>query len=122
MRVLCVDCKKAYTPDIAEVKALTAVYGREYDAAGNLEANVGRLFQPVGCERCNNTGFSGRAGIHELLPATANVKQAITSGQTMTEIRDKALADGMRTLKMDGIRRVIAGQTTMAEVLKVCID
>ena len=40
----------------------------------------------------------------------------------MTAIRDKALADGMRTLKMDGIRRVIAGQTTMAEVLKVCID
>ena len=122
VRVLCADCKKDYAPDTAEVEALTAVCGREYAAASNLKANASRLFQPVGCERCNNTGFRGRVGIHELLPATATVKQAITSGQTMTTIRDKALADGMRTLKMDGIRRVIAGQTTMAEVLKVCID
>ena len=122
VRVLCADCKKDYAPDTAEIETLTAVYGREYAADSNLKANASRLFQPVGCERCNNTGFKGRVGIHELLPATATVKQAITSGQTMTEIRDKALADGMRTLKMDGIRRVIAGQTTMAEVLKVCID
>lgn len=122
VRVLCADCKKDYAPDTAEIETLTTVCGREYAAACNLEGNVGRLFRPVGCERCSNTGFRNRVGIHELLPATATVKQAITSGQTMTAIRDKALADGMRTLKMDGIRRVIAGQTTMAEVLKVCID
>ncbi len=122
VRVLCADCKKSYTPDTAEVEALATAYGREYVDANFAEGNVGRLFRPVGCERCDKTGFRGRVAIHELLSATATVKQAITSGQTMTEIRDKALAAGMRTLKMDGIRRILAGQTTMAEVLKVCID
>ena len=61
-------------------------------------------------------------GLHELLPATPEVKQVISSGRNVTEIRDQALAAGMRSLKMDGVRRVIKGQTTLAEVLKVCID
>jgi type II secretory ATPase GspE/PulE/Tfp pilus assembly ATPase PilB-like protein len=56
------------------------------------------------------------------LSATPAVKEAIASSRHMGEIRDLALADGLRTLKMDGIRRVVAGQTTLAEVLKVCID
>lgn len=61
-------------------------------------------------------------GLHELLPATPEVKQVISSGRNVMEIRNQALAAGMRSLKMDGVRRVIKGQTTLAEVLKVCID
>ena len=122
VRVLCGECKSAYSPNDAEVKAMTRACGQEYAAACGLEAAPGRLFRPVGCERCSSTGFRGRVGIHELLAGTPSVKEAIASNQHMTAIRDLALTDGMRTLKMDGIRRVVAGQTTLAEVMRVCID
>jgi type II secretory ATPase GspE/PulE/Tfp pilus assembly ATPase PilB-like protein len=122
VRVLCMDCKKAYAPDTAEIQKMTAACGTNYVDACGLEGEVEELFAPVGCDRCSHTGFRGRAGIHELLPATAAVKEAIASNRNISSIRDLALADGMRTLKMDGIRRVTAGQTTIAEVLKVCID
>ncbi len=122
VRVLCDACKKEYAPDAAELDTLAAACHREHLAACGLDGSVDRLFHPVGCDRCVKTGFRGRAGIHELLRGTPAVKQAITAGKTMTELRDTALADGMGTLKMDGIRRVIAGQTTLSEVLKVCID
>jgi type II secretory ATPase GspE/PulE/Tfp pilus assembly ATPase PilB-like protein len=122
LRILCKNCKASYMPDSAEIEALTRACGREYSAACGLEDEPIQLFRPVGCEHCSKTGFRGRIGIHELLPATSAVKQAIATNQTMAALRNLALADGMRTLKMDGIRRVIAGQTTLSEVLKVCID
>lgn len=122
VRVLCPDCKTGYKPDDSEIEALTAACGREYASSCGLENNIETLFRSKGCEECSNTGFRGRRGLYELLPATPEVKQAIFSGQPMSAIRAQALADGMRTLKMDGIRRVINGQTTLAEVMKVCID
>jgi type II secretory ATPase GspE/PulE/Tfp pilus assembly ATPase PilB-like protein len=122
VRVLCAECRARYVPDDGEIDALAVACGRAHAAACHLDEPVTHLFRPVGCEACSGTGFRGRMGIHELLAATPAVKQAISTGQAMTVIRDQALADGMSTLKMDGIRRIIAGQTTLAEVLKVCID
>ena len=122
VRVLCDDCKSEYKPDAAELESLTVACGRAYTDACGLEEDIRTLFRPQGCEACSQTGFRGRMGLHELLPATPAVKQVISSGRNVTEIRDQALADGMRSLKMDGVRRVIKGQTTLAEVLKVCID
>ncbi len=115
VRVLCKDCKEEYEPDISEVEALVSAQGSE------LKGGVKKLFRAVGCEKCNRIGFRGRVGIHELLPATVAVKQAIIERQPISVIREQALVDGMYTLKMDGIRRVLKGQTTIAEVLKVCI-
>lgn len=122
VRVLCPECKQEYAPDPEELAKLTAACGQDYSDACGLDGDIGKLYGPKGCEHCSGTGFRGRMGLHELLPATPEVKQAISSGQPMATIRDRALADGMRTLKMDGIRRVIKGQTTLAEVMKVCID
>ncbi|MFH1984449.1 MAG: ATPase, T2SS/T4P/T4SS family [Pseudomonadota bacterium] len=122
VRVLCPECKEATAPDDGEIEALKVACGREHAAACHLEDPIETLYRPVGCPRCSNLGFRGRAGIHELLQATPAVKQAIGTGSPMTVIRDAAMADGMATLKMDGIRRIVAGQTTLAEVLKVCID
>jgi len=122
VRALCPECKAEYKPEVAEIEALTVACGREYADACGLADDVEALFHPRGCRHCSNTGFRGRMGLHELLPATPEVKQAISSGQNVTAIRDQALAAGMRSLKMDGVRRVIKGQTTLAEVLKVCID
>jgi len=122
VRVLCKECKKAYAPDAGDIDALKVACGREYASACHLDDPIERLYRPVGCPACSNLGYRGRAGIHELLRGTPAVKQTISTGQPMTAIRDQALTDGMATLKMDGIRRVVAGQTTLAEVLKVCID
>jgi len=122
VRVLCDACKSAYTPDAAELESLTVACGRAYTDACGLGEDIDTLFRPQGCEVCSQTGFRGRMGLHELLPATPEVKQVISSGQNVTKIRDQALAAGMRSLKMDGVRRVIKGQTTLSEVLKVCIE
>ena len=122
VRVLCPECKQAYTPDAEELDKLTAACGADYADACGLDGGDVTLFHPQGCENCSRTGFKGRMGLHELLQGTPDVKQAISSGQPMTTIRDRALAGGMRTLRMDGIRRVVKGQTTLAEVLKVSID
>ncbi len=122
VRVLCPDCKEAYAPEPGEIDALKVACGREHAAACHLEDPVETLYRPVGWGKCSKLGYRGRAGIHELLHGTPGVKATITAGKAMTAIRDQAMADGMATLKMDGIRRVVAGQTTLAEVLKVCID
>ena len=122
VRVLCAECKIRYVPDPGEIDGLKLACGREHAAACHLEDPIEMLCRPVGCPQCSNLGFRGRAGIHELLQATPAVKQAIGTGKPMAVIRDQALAGGMATLKMDGIRRIVAGKTTLAEVLKVCID
>lgn len=122
VRILCPECKKGYTPNSEELAKLTMACRQDYADACGMGGEIGRLYGPKGCEHCSITGFKGRMGLHELLPATPDVKQAISSGKPMTTIRDLALADGMRTLKMDGVRRVIKGQTILAEVMKVCID
>lgn len=122
VRVLCPNCKKAYQPDQSELEALTTACGIDYVDACSLDKGIDVLYESVGCEHCSHTGFRGRAGLHELLRPTEEVKAAITSGLPVAQLRKLALAGGMRTLRMDGVRRVVAGQTTLAEVLKVCID
>jgi type II secretory ATPase GspE/PulE/Tfp pilus assembly ATPase PilB-like protein len=122
VRLLCSDCKEAYSPGDEEIEALKVACGREHADVCLLNDPIETLYRPKGCPQCSNLGFRGRAGIHELLRATPAVKQTISAGQHISAIRDQALKDGMSTLKMDGIRRVVAGQTTLAEVLKVCID
>ena len=74
------------------------------------------LYQPVGCEACGGSGYRGRAGIHELMTVTRELREMIQSGRRAAELQRQALADGMRTLRQDGIEKVLAGVTTLAEV------
>ncbi|RCS58673.1 pilus assembly protein PilB [Parvibium lacunae] len=69
-----------------------------------------------GCEECNHTGLKGRLGIHELLQNSRAVKRLIQKGARAEEIQAQALLDGMRTLKQDGIEKVLQGLTTLEEV------
>ncbi len=123
MRTLCKNCKETYHPDKSEYEALV----REYDEKW-FKKNVNipysdelMLYRPVGCEQCNNTGYRGRMGIHELLVATDVIKSLITSRAPMSEIRDQAVAEGMTTLKQDGIEKIFDGHCDLLEVRKVCI-
>jgi type II secretory ATPase GspE/PulE/Tfp pilus assembly ATPase PilB-like protein len=70
----------------------------------------------VGCEHCNQTGYRGRAGIHELMLVTPGLRHLIQSGTRADDLRAHAFGDGLRTLRQDGIEKVLAGVTTIEEV------
>ena len=76
---------------------------------------------PVGCEVCSGTGYKGRVGLHELLVGSDMVKKHIQEHARVAEIVATALAEGMRTLKQDGIEKVLQGVTDMKQVRAVCI-
>jgi type II secretory ATPase GspE/PulE/Tfp pilus assembly ATPase PilB-like protein len=74
------------------------------------------LYRSVGCNHCDNTGYRGRAGIHELLTVTRSMRGHIQTGTRSDELQRAALGDGMRTLRQDGIEKVLAGITSIEEV------
>ncbi|CAM3837646.1 GspE/PulE family protein [Roseateles saccharophilus] len=78
----------------------------------------GRLmkFTSPGCPTCGSSGFKGRAGLHELLTVSRNLRRLIQTGARAEEIHNAALAEGMRSLRQDGIVKVLQGVTTLAEV------
>ena len=79
----------------------------------------GTICEPVGCEACHGTGYSGRTGIYEILTVTDEIRQMVVERKTSGEIKEYAVAHGMHTLRMDGWRKVLAGITTLEEVLRV---
>ncbi|MES2759473.1 MAG: GspE/PulE family protein [Pseudomonadota bacterium] len=140
-RRLCVHCRRPYLASEQEVDSLLAEYcGEIRPAASGQEAqarkelarrhwteryadSAGRftLYQPVGCAHCNK-GYKGRIGLHELMIATDRVKHMLQERARVTELLTAALDDGMLTLKMDGIEKVLAGATDMKQVRTVCIN
>ena len=79
------------------------------------------LYRVRGCPTCMNTGYKGRIGLHELLVATDAVKELVQARAKVPQILAVALSEGMRTLKMDGIEKVLQGYTDMLQVRSVCI-
>ncbi len=138
---LCKNCKEAYHPDDVEIRRLLTEYVEELtntvawkaDPDGSREkilqewraryAKDGQftLYRAKGCEACSDTGYKGRLGLHELLVGTDPVKKLIQEKSRVAEILACALNEGMRTLKMDGIEKVLQGTTDMAQVRAVCI-
>ncbi len=123
VRTLCKNCKKPFNPTKSEYDELV----REYDPE-LFKANLNipytsdlTLYKPEGCDVCNNTGYRGRMGIHELLMGTDRIKEMIQTRATMAEIRDHAISEGMTTLKQDGIEKIFEGHADLIEVRKVCI-
>ncbi len=120
---LCKDCKKEYHPARAEYDDLVREYGPE-DFTRNVNipyTNDLVLFKANGCDSCNNSGYRGRMGLHELLMGTDEIKRLIQNKARGEEIRFQALKDGMTTLKQDGIEKVFAGHCDLLNVRKVCI-
>jgi general secretion pathway protein E/type IV pilus assembly protein PilB len=77
------------------------------------------LYRGTGCRACRNVGYRGRLGIFELLVATEQIRHMTVERCSSTVILKQALSDGMITLRQDGWRKVLAGQTTVSEVLRV---
>lgn len=123
VRTLCPDCKKPYNPTEEEFKELVREYGPE-DFERNVKVEYNSdltLMKPVGCELCNGTGYRGRMGLHELLTGTDPMKKLIQVRAEMKDIRNQAIADGMTTLKQDGIEKILLGHADLLQVRKVCI-
>ena len=108
-------------PDATEV---LADWRRRFGSPGNEGSpsdsgpTGGRLtlYKTVGCNHCSGTGYRGRAGIHELMMVTRGLRHCIQTGKRADELQRHALGDGMRTLRQDGIEKVLAGVTTIEEV------
>jgi type II secretory ATPase GspE/PulE/Tfp pilus assembly ATPase PilB-like protein len=79
-----------------------------------------RLFRAAGCSACSNTGYAGRLGLHELLAGSPAIRRLIQSRAPAESIAAQAMAEGMRTLKQDGIEKVLKGVTDISQVRAVC--
>ena len=77
-----------------------------------------RLYRGKGCKACSGTGFRGRIGIFEVLVVTESIRTAIMARANAAEIEAKAIAEGMDGMLDDGLRKVVAGETTLEEVLR----
>ena len=105
VRVLCPQCKEAYAPPQEERQLF-----------GSLSQKVSYLYRPVGCKNCDNKGYKGRTAIMELLVMDGDLDELVARRATAKELRTAALAKGFRALAEEGLRRVIDGTTSIAEV------
>ncbi len=110
VRRVCQDCKEPARPSAHELREL----GVSEQEAGDAEFFVG-----VGCEKCFQTGYRGRTGIYELMLINEEIQNLIYNRESAGTIKKVALNAGLQTLRMDGARKVLAGITTVSEVLRV---
>jgi general secretion pathway protein E len=100
--------------------------GRDYIVQSGMRrfvsADTCKIFRPIGCAACNNTGYAGRTGIHELFLLDAEMHRVIMSGADATLLHQAARRQGMVTLYEDGLRKVVQGLTSIEEVLRVTQD
>jgi len=108
VRKLCANCKQPGQITEYEMRALNL------DAAQLAKATV---MKPVGCEKCRGKGYRGRMGIFEIFVADDELRQMINRNATTLQLRHRTRELGMRTLREDGIRKVLAGLTTPEEVI-----
>ncbi len=121
VRTLC-KCKEEYHPPKEDYDEISKSYGEELFSKLNISYNDDfKLYRPKGCDECNNSGYRGRTGIHEVLVATDSIKRLIQKHASVEEIRDTAISEGMTTLLQDGISKVINGQTDFKQVYRVCM-
>jgi len=108
VRKICPDCKEPYSPTETELRTLNLT------AASLAEA---RFSKGRGCDRCRGTGYRGRAGIFEIFTVDDEIRHLINENAPVSKIRQRARDLGMRTLREDGIRKVVSGMTTPEEVI-----
>jgi type II secretory ATPase GspE/PulE/Tfp pilus assembly ATPase PilB-like protein len=135
VRRLCTDCRAPHEASQEEVDELQRDHRHAMgDAPGvpddsavlgdwlrRFGSSTGRftLYKAVGCPKCDQTGFRGRAGIHELMTVSRHIRQMIQSGARAEDLQRQGLTEGMRTLRQDGLEKVLAGVTTLDEVRAV---
>ena len=80
------------------------------------------FYQGIGCHACNFTGYRGRTAIHEIMVMTEDLRSLVLKAASAEKVRRKAREDGMRTLREDGWQKILKGDSTMEEVMRVTAD
>lgn len=116
VRRICTSCIESYPASPEIVRLIKA----QVELAGDSVANVpGTLFRGRGCNVCGNSGFQGQVGIFELFRVTESIREMILREAPISEVRKKAIEEGMRTMFEDGLVKVEKGVTTIEEILRV---
>ena len=113
VRRICPNCKREreYTQEEKEIiTKIAEKYGQTVDFTNK------KTYEAVGCKKCNNVGYYGRIGIFETLDVTDEIKELIVKGSSTIEVRKKALEQNYRPLVVDGIRKILNGDTTLEEL------
>jgi type IV pilus assembly protein PilB len=112
VRRLCTNCKQPGEPSETELRALRIEPGQLSEA---------QVMRPIGCERCRQTGYKGRMGIFEIFVIDDEVRHMINKRSPTLLLRQRARELGMRTLREDGVRKVLAGLTSAEEVISITV-
>ena len=110
VRVLCNDCKEAYTPDELALRSI-GITDDQFQKAS--------IYRAIGCENCFHTGYKGRTGIFEMLMLDSSLKSIILKTYDSNQIKREAVSRNMITLREDGVQKVLNGISTIEEVLRV---
>jgi len=112
VRRLCPNCRQPGELSETELRALRIEPGQLADS---------QVMQPAGCDQCRQTGYKGRMGIFEIFIIDDEVRHMINQRTSTTVLRQRARELGMRTLREDGVRKVLAGLTSAEEVVSVTV-
>ncbi|MBS3957735.1 MAG: Flp pilus assembly complex ATPase component TadA [Clostridiales bacterium] len=111
-RRLCPECKEQYTP---EEEALKRV-GFPFEPG-----SPPRIYRARGCNKCNNIGYRGRMGVHEVLTMSETLERMTVESATADDLRRQAISEGMKTLRDDGFEKVRMGVTSIEEIMRVVV-
>ncbi len=118
VRRLCNDCKKEVMLDGQNQNEIeTIVNGIEDKSV--IPTDRSKMWEPVGCDKCNHTGYKGRIGIYEAILMNKKVELAVQKSSSEREIWDAAKGQGILTMKQDGVLKILAGVTSLAELERV---
>jgi type IV pilus assembly protein PilB len=111
VRRLCPDCKKIKFASDEEKQFMGIDPDREI-----------QIYEPCGCPKCDNSGYRGRIGVYEIMKMSPNLRRIISHKEGTEVLKNQAIKEGMRTLKMSGFEYVLDGTTSLAEVIKISFD
>jgi type II secretory ATPase GspE/PulE/Tfp pilus assembly ATPase PilB-like protein len=131
-RRLCAVCREPRAASVEELDILAREYcwdtdlnpsellGRWRAQSGDKDGTL-TLFSANGCDQCDHIGYKGRVGVHELLVASPEIKRKIYAGANVREISRGAMAEGMHTLRQDGIEKILQGHTDFEQIQAICL-
>ncbi len=111
-RRLCPECKEPYTADEIALRRIEFPFE---------EGKPPTLYRSVGCKKCNNIGYKGRMGVHEVMSMSETIERMTVEQASADDIKRQAIAEGMLTLRDDGYAKVKAGLTSIEEIIRVVV-
>jgi type IV pilus assembly protein PilB len=111
-RRLCTECKEAYTPTEEALQRIRFPYEPGHPPT---------LYRATGCKRCNGIGYKGRMGVHEVFAMSETLERMCVEHASSDELARQAVAEGMMTLRDDGMAKVKMGLTSIEEIMRVVV-